>query len=740
MTIAGKRIPAPYGQVPKSVRAWHCGSVPDDRAFTDYLQHLRRGEGMGILGPGIYFITDEGGARVYCKYAAEPRLYEAVIDTSAFYDSVWGEPRELQERVRQAALDVGVRNPDGDVLQSLRWGRHTIGLMHKHAGAARTVESLIRHGVRGAIERLGVDNGRDVWELAVFDPSTIHHVRSADPREVSMLTPNGTADRLRYIAKTYSSKPLIVLDTISVIALTVGEDNWTSKIREAAKADPEFWKDAQRYGVHGRYGMWGVDSQNPPAEYVTALVAMVSELPGFSRAHPADPLFPWVATQLAKEAKEVARKPRGSSLNMDDYQELLVDLRAKGTLLANWFVATRPDLTKTSASDALDLAEAWSEEREREEAEAAKLSQTQGEIVYKFKDGYTIQKLTTKPQLDAEGDVMQHCVGGYCDAVKHGRAVIYSLRDTKGRPHVTIEYDPDSKFVKQIKGKQNDEPAPKYKAYVDEFVATLPKMAAHIQEIYDYLIAHTEVEEEYAADTAKEWDAEGFTVGDVKEWHDIGVSNASDAARYNSEDVTPAEMTTWPEPVRRELWELDGGGNSERFDWLIAIGRLYAKIAELEPQQEKPDPNQLALPGGHFFAHEDRKRRPRTKRPKRAWGGGEDWDWDLGHHWRGTVEAAEIRKRLDEAEDWYEDDFDHESFEPWFLAGFTPAQARRWTEDVQAEPETAIALRKQRVSPQMVEDAIRHDRLDPDNVDNVDAVLRAVGIERNTKKTSRRAR
>ena len=81
------------------------------------------------------------------------------------------------------------------------------------------------------------------------------------------------------------------------------------------------------------------------------------------------------------------------------------------------------------------------------------------------------------------------------------------------------------------------------------------------------------------------------------------------------------------------------------------------------------------------------------------------------------------------------------TFEPWFLAGFTPAQARRWTEDVKAEPETAIALRKQRVSPQMVEDAIRHDRLDPDNVDNVDAVLRAVGIERNTnKKTSRRSR
>ena len=42
-------------------------------------------------------------------------------------------------------------------------------------------------------------------------------------------------------------------------------------------------------------------------------------------------------------------------------------------------------------------------------------------------------------QLKYEGDTMGHCVGGYCDDVLEGRSRIFSLRDAKGEPHVTIE-------------------------------------------------------------------------------------------------------------------------------------------------------------------------------------------------------------------------------------------------------------------------------------------------------------
>jgi hypothetical protein len=47
--------------------------------------------------------------------------------------------------------------------------------------------------------------------------------------------------------------------------------------------------------------------------------------------------------------------------------------------------------------------------------------------------------------LKYEGETMGHCVGGYCPDVIEGRSRIYSLRDKKGQPHVTIEVSPGKK-------------------------------------------------------------------------------------------------------------------------------------------------------------------------------------------------------------------------------------------------------------------------------------------------------
>ena len=44
-----------------------------------------------------------------------------------------------------------------------------------------------------------------------------------------------------------------------------------------------------------------------------------------------------------------------------------------------------------------------------------------------------------KAALKFEGDTMGHCVGQYCDEVSGGQSNIYSLRDRRGEPHVTIE-------------------------------------------------------------------------------------------------------------------------------------------------------------------------------------------------------------------------------------------------------------------------------------------------------------
>ncbi|WJZ48068.1 PcfJ-like protein [Phage DSL-LC04] len=53
-----------------------------------------------------------------------------------------------------------------------------------------------------------------------------------------------------------------------------------------------------------------------------------------------------------------------------------------------------------------------------------------------------IAKNDLEKALQYEGSTMRHCVGGYCDDVWSGQTNIFSLRDKKGEPHVTIETAP----------------------------------------------------------------------------------------------------------------------------------------------------------------------------------------------------------------------------------------------------------------------------------------------------------
>jgi len=99
-----------------------------------------------------------------------------------------------------------------------------------------------------------------------------------------------------------------------------------------------------------------------------------------------------------------------------------------------------------------------------------------------------------KKALKYEGDVMGHSVGGYgiqgnygaggITAIREGEASIYSLRDAKGQPQVTIETRPgyttfdawkrDDKSgperIIQIKGFRNKKPADEYLPFVQDFV------------------------------------------------------------------------------------------------------------------------------------------------------------------------------------------------------------------------------------------------------------------------------
>lgn len=80
---------------------------------------------------------------------------------------------------------------------------------------------------------------------------------------------------------------------------------------------------------------------------------------------------------------------------------------------------------------------------------------------------YYMAKLLSKKAYKQEGDLMGHCVGGYCPTNSN----IVSLWDSKGMPHATLEFkDKELKRVVQIKGKSNEAPSDKYVPYIVDFI------------------------------------------------------------------------------------------------------------------------------------------------------------------------------------------------------------------------------------------------------------------------------
>lgn len=152
---------------PATMHAWHCGAKPAIASFDDFVKYIGSGEGIRILGPGIYFATSERSARAYCKYAQRPVLYEAEIDTVDFYDSVSGRPARVLERLRAALAEVGLE-PGRNAPSDFDYGRHDIGVLVWKLGRAAALQLLLKHRVRGALDWV-----HTFWEIAVFDPSTI---------------------------------------------------------------------------------------------------------------------------------------------------------------------------------------------------------------------------------------------------------------------------------------------------------------------------------------------------------------------------------------------------------------------------------------------------------------------------------------------------------------------------------------------------------------------------------------
>jgi hypothetical protein len=171
--------------------AYHCGSKPPSESFDDFRKHLRSGEGMGYLGPGIYFATSYDAARSYCKYAKEPTFYKVKVDVSDFYDPIRATTPHVQARLRAAVEEAGFKYSDyRESYDAFTYGRGWIGYLNDKLGTRSTLELLLKHGVRGQLDWV-----HTFWELAVYDPSTITVVDWEEPPRSPAQNPRRTSKR-----------------------------------------------------------------------------------------------------------------------------------------------------------------------------------------------------------------------------------------------------------------------------------------------------------------------------------------------------------------------------------------------------------------------------------------------------------------------------------------------------------------------------------------------------------------
>lgn len=174
----------------------------------------------------------------------------------------------------------------------------------------------------------------------------------------------------------------------------------------------------------------------------------------------------WLATQLQATGNEFMKH--------GDIDGRLVQHLPS---LLDYFKAERPDLSKLTIPEAFEKSHAWHQQFKGKEDSAG--AYKTNKVVKRWDDGFTMVELSPE-DCQVEGDLMGHCVGDYAEDVAEGKTEIYSLRDPKNRPHVTIEVQPKWVWgkthkelrytVEQIQGKENKEPVEKYHKYIDEWL------------------------------------------------------------------------------------------------------------------------------------------------------------------------------------------------------------------------------------------------------------------------------
>jgi hypothetical protein len=153
--------------------------------------------------------------------------------------------------------------------------------------------------------------------------------------------------------------------------------------------------------------------------------------------------FPWLEKSKGQKLNSIDQEFLYSELGFDHMVDVLREQMAAGIL--------RPESMKSlSVPQAVQRTHEYNLAKEKAMQKVQLQAQSEMPVAKEYPEqGYKWLELkhptdpsVTEKALKYEGDAMGHCVGGYCSDVEAGSTKIYSLRDAKGEPHVTIEVRP----------------------------------------------------------------------------------------------------------------------------------------------------------------------------------------------------------------------------------------------------------------------------------------------------------
>jgi len=213
-------------------------------------------------------------------------------------------------------------------------------------------------------------------------------------------------------------------------------------------------------------------------------------------------ISPKYSVWLAREIKNYSKKRNKNQPSKHIYKPW-ENIGRDINMVMDYIKQNDPDIMSMSYEEVQNESEKWHEElilKQQEEDSTYKSHN----VVYTLPTGWEIVKLESE-DCEPEGNNMGHCVGGYSRDVAEGRTEIYSLRDTKNQPHVTIEmntyelpkkettYDfsgvTDKKYgieIIQIQGKGNDEPIPEYKEMIKAWFQDLMQKGYEFDPFNEY--------------------------------------------------------------------------------------------------------------------------------------------------------------------------------------------------------------------------------------------------------------